>query len=246
MEDARERLILALDFPSASRCFGFLQAFPSEHKPRWVKVGLELFAAEGPALVRRLREDGYQIFLDLKLHDIPNTVAGAVRSVAPLGASLLTVHAGGGSAMLQAAAEAAGSRIRLSAVTVLTSMDAGALQEIGIAAAPEDQVFTLAQLAFRAGIPSLVCSPRECSRLHAGFPQMHLVTPGIRPVNAVSGDQARTATPAQALRAGASQIVIGRPITAAADPVRAYLDILADMPADVLVDVPIDMEKPGP
>ncbi len=230
MEDARDRLIVALDLPSAPRCFAFLSAFPQKERPRWVKVGLELFLAEGPALVRQLHEDGYNIFLDLKLYDIPNTVAGAVRAVLPLGASLLTVHAGGGSAMLQAAVDAAaGSETRLLGVTVLTSMDAAALSETGVPTAPEEQVYTLAQMAAQTGVPGLVCSPREASKLRAGFPHMHLVTPGIRPAGAALGDQQRTATPAEALAAGANQIVVGRPITAAPDPPRAHREILASM-----------------
>ncbi len=234
-EDARERLILALDFPSADPCFAFLNSFPPEHKPRWVKVGLELFLAEGPMLVRRLRTDGYKVFLDLKLHDIPNTVAGAVRAVLPLGASLLTLHAGGGSAMLRAAVgAAAGSETSLLAVTVLTSMDQAALKDTGVLTTPATQVAALAQVALEAGVPGLVCSPREASGLRASFPRAHLVTPGIRPVGAARGDQQRTAAPGEALTFGADQIVVGRPITAAPDPVEAYLAILADM------------QKPGP
>lgn len=234
MDGARERLILALDFPSAARTFAFLERFPEGNKPLWVKVGLELFLAEGPALVRGLREAGYRVFLDLKLHDIPHTVAGAVRAVLPLEPALLTVHASGGSAMLRAAAEAAeGAPTRLLAVTVLTSMGAAALAETGVGAAPQDQVQALAALALQAGIPGLVCSPREAGVLRKSYPQAHLITPGIRPEGSPPDDQQRTATPGEALRAGARQIVVGRPITAAADPARAYLDLLAEI------------EKPG-
>ncbi len=231
---ARDQLIIALDFPSASSCFRFLDGFAPENKPRWVKLGLELFLAEGPALVRRLREAGFEVFLDLKLHDIPNTVAGAIRAVLPLRPALLTVHASGGSAMLHAAAEAAaGSRTRLLAVTVLTSVDARGLAETGVARAPSAQVEALAELAAQAGISDYVCSPREARALRARFPAAHLVTPGIRPVGTAKSDQERTATPSEALQAGASRIVIGRPITTAADPEQAYLHILAEM------------EKPG-
>ncbi len=229
----RDRLILALDFPSAEACFAFLdrfEALPAEARPLWVKVGLELFLSEGPPVVRHLRERGLHVFLDLKLHDIPNTVAGAIRATLPLEPALLTVHAGGGAAMLRAAAEAVvGSDTRLLAVTVLTSLDGPALESIGIADGPMAQVERLARLSAGNGIDGLVCSPREAARLRAILPDAHLVTPGVRPGGAVAGDQQRTATPAEALVAGASQLVIGRPVTASADPVAAYLAILAEM-----------------
>ena len=232
MTGARERLILALDLPSASACFGLLEqlSVSRESQPLWVKVGLELFLAAGPSLVARLRADGYRVFLDLKLHDIPNTVAGAVRSVLPLEPALLTVHASGGPAMLRAAAEAsAGSKTQLLAVTVLTNMDTGELAATGIADAPAAQVIRLARLAQANGIDGLVCSPQEAASLKALLPQAHLVTPGIRPSGTGAGDQQRISSPAQALRSGASQLVVGRPITAAEDPARAYLAILAEI-----------------
>ncbi len=233
----RDKLILALDFPSAQACFVFLDRFevlPSETRPLWVKVGLELFLSEGPSAVARLRERGLHVFLDLKLHDIPNTVAGAIRAVLPLAPALLTVHAGGGAAMLRAAADAvAASHTRLLAVTVLTSMDSPALEGVGIAGGPMAQVERLARLAAGNGIDGLVCSPREAARLRAILPNVHLVTPGVRPAGAAAGDQQRTATPFAALAAGAGQLVMGRPITASADPVAAYLAILAEI------------EKPG-
>ena len=233
----REKLILALDLPSASACFAFLDSFevlPKERRPRWVKVGLELFLAEGPSIVERLRSNGLEVFLDLKLHDIPNTVAGAIRSVVPLGPALLTVHASGGAAMLRAGAQAAeGSATKLLAVTVLTSMDAGSLAATGIAGSLEEQVERLAALAWANGIPGMICSPREAGRLRAKLLGAHLVTPGIRSAGAAAWDQQRTASAAEALRAGASQLVIGRSVTAAADPVAAYLAIL------------MEVEKPG-
>ncbi len=229
----RDRLILALDFSSAQACFAFLDCFetlPADARPLWVKVGLELFLAEGPPVVRQLRARGLHVFLDLKLHDIPNTVAGAIRAVLPLAPALLTVHAGGGAAMLRAAAEAAaGSGTRLLAVTVLTSMHAAALAASGVPAEPAAQVEKLARLAAANGIGGLVCSPREAARLQAVLPEAYLVTPGVRPKGADAGDQQRTATPSEALAAGAAQLVIGRPITGAADPVAAYLGVLAEM-----------------
>lgn len=232
--EARERVILALDFPSAASTFHFLESLqtelPAAFHPLWVKLGLELFLAEGPAMVGRLRERGYHVFLDLKLHDIPNTVAGAVRSILPLAPALLTVHAAGGPAMLAAAASAAaGSPTRLLAVTVLTSMDAAQLSATGVPLTPEAQVHALAALAHRNGIDGLVCSPRETAALRASLPGSHLVTPGIRPGGADSGDQQRIATPADAIRAGASQIVVGRPVTAASEPAVAWQSLLLEV-----------------
>ena len=195
-----------------------------------MKVGLELFLAAGPPLVARLRDDGYQVFLDLKFHDIPNTVAGAIRSVLPLEPALLTVHASGGPAMLRSAAEAAArSKTRLLAVTVLTSMDARELSAVGVADPPAVQVERLAIEAHACGIDGLVCSAQEAAALKQLLPMIHLVTPGIRPVGAAAGDQQRVSTPVQALRLGAAQLVVGRPITAAADPAQAYLSILAEI-----------------
>ena len=234
MVKAREYLILALDFPSAASCFEFL-AFveshvPAELAPAWVKVGLELYLSEGPSLVRTLRAKGLKVFLDLKFHDIPNTVAAAIRAVLPLEPDLLTVHASGGPAMLAAASAAAtGSRTRLLAVTVLTSMDALQMQQIGITGSPETQVGRLAALAESCGINGFVCSPREADMLRMQFPHAHLVTPGIRPAGAPRDDQQRTSTAAAALRGGASQIVVGRPVTTAADPCAAYQGILAEI-----------------
>ncbi len=232
--EARERIILALDFPSAASTFRFLESIqtelPATFHPLWVKLGLELFLAEGPAMVGRLRESGYQVFLDLKLHDIPNTVAGAVRSILPLDPALLTVHAVGGPEMLAAAASAAaGSPTRLLAVTVLTSMNAVQLAATGVPLTPEAQVQALAVLAHNNGIDGLVCSPRETAALQAMLPGSHLVTPGIRPGGAASGDQQRVATPTDAIRAGASQIVVGRPITAVAHPAVAWKAMLLEV-----------------
>lgn len=193
-------------------------------------MGLELFLAAGAPLLATLRESGYQVFLDLKLHDIPNTVAAAVRAVLPLEPALLTVHASGGSTMMAAAAEAAaGSSTRLLAVTVLTSMDEGQLAATGVSGPPAEQVARLAQLAGRAGIQGLVCSPHEAAALRVLLPEAHLITPGIRPAGVAAGDQRRTSGPAEALRAGANQLVVGRPVTGAADPAMAYAALLREI-----------------
>jgi orotidine-5'-phosphate decarboxylase len=187
-----------------------------------LKVGLELFSAEGGAAVRRIARHR-PVFLDVKLHDIPNTVAGAVRALAPLGPAWITVHASGGAAMVEAArrqAERAGAdRPRLLAVTVLTSLDAGALAATGVAGGPVQQVLRLGRLAVEAGADGLVCSPREVAPLRAALGEAPaLVVPGVRPAGSAADDQARTATPEEMAAAGADWIVVGRPITRAADP----------------------------
>ncbi len=198
-----------------------------------LKCGLELFAAEGPAAVRAM--PAVPIFLDLKLHDIPNTVAGAVRALLPLRPAMLTLHAAGGQAMLAAAreaAEAAGAdRPILLAVTVLTSLDTAALAAIGVGDPPAAQVVRLAKLALAAGADGLVCSPREVAPIRdaCGAAPL-LVVPGIRPPGSAAGDQARVATPAEAVAAGADWLVIGRPITGAADPAAAAQAIAAQLP----------------
>lgn len=229
--DRFDRLIVALDFASAAQAFELVSRI--EGSVRWFKVGLELYLAGGARVVTELKRLGYSVFLDLKLHDIPNTVAGAVRSASGLGADLLTVHALGGPAMLRAAAEAASSisaAPRLLAVTVLTSMDAGELAAIGVDAPPAEQVARLASLAVANGCAGLVCSPQEVRRLRDTLPaQTLLVTPGIRPAGAAAGDQRRVATPAAALQDGASLLVVGRPIHAAADPRLAAEAILREM-----------------
>ena len=199
---------------------------------RWVKVGLELFVAGGPAVVQQLRDQGKRVFLDLKFHDIPATMAGACRSAARLGAELITVHASAGSVALgaaQAAALESAAAVGLPAptllaVTVLTSWEqARFASELAIEEPLSAYVPRLAQLAAAAGIGGCVCSPLEVAALRAAHPEpFALVTPGIRPAGAALGDQQRVLTPAQAVAAGASQLVIGRPITAAPDPVAAF------------------------
>lgn len=195
-----------------------------------VKVGLELFCRYGPAAVASVRgASGAGLFLDLKLHDIPATVAGAVRAVSRLAPRFLTVHASGGEAMVAAAVEAAPA-VSIAAVTVLTSLDEAALAAVGLAGPASEAARRLAVLAVRAGARALVCSPHEVALLRAEVgPGITLITPGVRPEGSAAGDQARVATPQQALDAGADLLVIGRPITGAADPGAAAARIAAGL-----------------
>ena len=228
------QVIVALDFPDSDPALKLASRL--ENLVQWFKVGLELYLSAGNEIVHALKSKGYSVFLDLKLHDIPNTVAGAVRSAASTGADMLTLHAAGGPAMLAAAAEAAGKLSlppKLLAVSVLTSMDADQLHAIGVSGAPADQVLRLAALASEAGISGLVASPQEIAPLRSGFPDLTLVIPGIRPAGSAVGDQKRIATPAAAAAAGANYLVIGRPITQAADPAAAAQAILDEMSAEV-------------
>jgi len=235
VDNARKRLIVALDVASASEALELVGRL--ENTVRWFKVGLELFVAAGPAVLEPLMARGYSVFLDLKLHDIPNTVAGAVRSAASLGARMLTVHASGGPAMLNAAREALigiNDPPELLAVTVLTSMDAVQGSAVGWERSPAEQVELLARMGLDAGIRGFVCSPQEVGTLRAlTGPNGVLVIPGIRPSGAAVGDQKRIATPADALRNGASYLVVGRPITQAANPAEAAEAILKEMAAAV-------------
>lgn len=228
---AKDRLIVALDVPSAARAREL--AAQLRGTCRWLKVGLELYLAAGSTIVEDLIAQDYSIFLDLKFHDIPNTVAGAVRSAASMGASLVTIHAAGGPAMLRAAAEAAASATnspRLLAVTVLTSMDKQQLAAVGIETSAADQVRRLARMAIDSEIQGLVCSPEEVALLRRELgAEPRFVVPGIRPAGAALGDQKRIATPADAIRAGASQLVVGRPITQAADPAKVAQAILDEI-----------------
>ena len=230
-ESADARLIVALDYPDAKSALDLVDRV--EGATRWFKIGLELYVAEGNSLVAELQRRGYSIFLDLKFHDIPNTVASAVRSVARLGAHMLTVHAAGGPAMLSAAAEAAGeSGPILLAVTVLTSMDDAQLEATGVTASPAVQVETLARMAYANGARGFVCSAVEVANLRNRLGSKPLlVIPGIRPPGAATGDQRRVATPGAAIAAGASYLVVGRPITRATDPGAAARSILAEMQA---------------
>lgn len=194
-----------------------------------VKLGLEFFNANGHEGVLHIAERELPVFLDLKLHDIPNTVAKAVQSIATLAPRILTVHAAGGRAMMAAAKAAAPSETKVVAVTVLTSLDADDLASIGVSASPADQVRRLADLAQEAGIDGIVCSGEEVASARAAWPDGLLVVPGVRPEGGEPADQKRVVTPAQALGDGASVLVIGRPITGAPHPARAIADIVASL-----------------
>jgi orotidine-5'-phosphate decarboxylase len=203
------------------------------------KVGSELFTAEGPVTVRYLVTTGQRVFLDLKFHDIPNTVRAAARKAAELGVSMVNVHASGGRKMMEAALEGAhcvgtgagnGARPRVLAVTILTSLEGQDLEELGISGTPVEAVVRLARLAQSAGLDGVVASPREIIAIRqACGPGFLIVTPGIRPASAATNDQARIATPGSAIAAGADYLVVGRPITGAADPVAAADAIVAEM-----------------
>jgi orotidine-5'-phosphate decarboxylase len=194
-----------------------------------VKLGLEFFCANGEEGVLRIAEGELPVFLDLKLHDIPNTVGRAVAAIAHLQPAVLTVHASGGSEMMAAAKAAAHPRTRVVGVTVLTSLDQQDLSATGIAGSPADQVRRLADLAQQAGIDGIVCSGEEVAAARAAWPEGHLVVPGVRPADAEAGDQKRVVTPRQAMDDGASILVIGRPITEAASPARALREIAATL-----------------
>ncbi len=233
LSEVQERLIVALDFPSAPAALAFVDRL--EGTSRWFKVGLELYLAAGGSIVETLRQRGFSVFLDLKFHDIPNQVAGAVRSASRLGAQLLTVHAAGGPAMLAAAVDAAAGLTaanmgspKLLAVTVLTSMDQAQLAAVGVGNVPAKQVLQLAAMAESSGIHGFVCSPEEAASLRSALPEATLVTPGIRPAGSATGDQLRIATPAAALIAGADYLVVGRPITQAKAPAEAVAAILKE------------------
>jgi orotidine-5'-phosphate decarboxylase len=236
--DPADRIIVALDGMEGPQALAFSAAIP---ELRWVKVGLELFTSAGPPVVRQLREQGKRVFLDLKFHDIPATMAGACRSAAQLGAALMTVHACAGSEALRVAQAATQEGAltaslpapTLLAVTVLTSWQAARFaEELAIAEPVASHVGRLANLAAAAGVGGCVCSPLEVAALRAAHPEpFALVTPGIRPAGSASGDQARVLTPAQAIAAGATQLVIGRPITAAADPAEAFARCCAELVA---------------
>ena len=228
-----DRLIVALDVSSvadAQRIVGAVGASATTFK-----VGKQLFVAEGPRAVRDLVASGRKVFLDLKFHDIPNTVAGAVKAAAELGASMVTVHASGGAKMLKAAAEAAAAAPRpplVLAVTVLTSMGQQDLEEVGVAGRPLDHVLRLASLARIAGCTGIVASPQEVGEIRRQLGKgLVIVTPGVRPEGAAPGDQKRVATPAEAIHAGANYLVVGRPITKAPDIGKAAKAVLDEIAA---------------
>jgi orotidine-5'-phosphate decarboxylase len=225
-------VFVAIDTPDLARAIALAEAVRQD--AGGVKLGLEFFAAQGPEGVRRIASLGLPVFLDLKLHDIPNTVAKAVDALAPLAPAILTVHAAGGSAMLQAAKHAAPPATKVVAVTVLTSLDATDLAAAGVAGSPGQQVERLAALARAAGVDGIVCSGAEVRAASAAWPEGFFVVPGVRPAGGDAGDQKRVVTPAQAIEDGASVCVIGRPVTAAADPAEALGSICASLKKEVI------------
>ena len=228
--DPRQRLIVALDVSTAAAAQKIVAAVGDSAST--YKVGMQLYTAEGPRIVGDLVASNRRVFLDLKYHDIPNTVGAAVTEAARLGVSMLTVHASGGSKMLRAAVDAAqsNSRLMILAVTVLTSLDAQDLEQIGMPGSMPERVVKLAGLALANGCQGIVTSAREAfavrGQLGDGF---LIVTPGVRPAGAAVGDQVRVVTPAQAIRSGASHIVVGRPITDATDPAAAARAIIEEI-----------------
>lgn len=233
-EQARDAIIIALDMghQEAVDLCDRLQG-----RARWVKVGMTLFYACGPSVVAEMHERGFDVFLDLKLHDIPFQVEGAAEAASLVGADILSIHGLGGSAMIagarrgvERAADRRGTRTRLVAISVLTSMDQGALAEVGVERPVADEVARLAGLAVRSGSDGIVCSPQEAAGMRELLgPDALIVTPGVRPAGADVADQRRVATPSAAVAAGASKLVIGRPITRAEDPVAAFESIVAEL-----------------
>lgn len=225
-------IFVAIDTADLDRAVAIAKAV-REHAGG-VKLGLEFFSAHGPEGVRRVAGLGLPVFLDLKLHDIPNTVEKAIAALAPLAPTILTVHATGGHEMLLAAKRAAPPATKVVAVTLLTSLDQADLGDLGIQWSPADQVTRLARLARDSGVDGIVCSGAEVADAKAAWPPGFFVVPGIRPAGADIGDQKRVVTPSEALEDGASVLVIGRPITGAADPARAIADIAAGLNREVI------------
>lgn len=221
------RIFVALDTPDLARARSLAERV--HHHVGGVKLGLEFFCANGPAGVRAIEEVGLPVFLDLKLHDIPNTVAKAVQSLATLRPAILTVHASGGRAMLEDAKAAAHPDTRVVAVTMLTSLDDADLAATGVSGSAHDHVLRLADLAREAGLDGIVCSGAEVKEAHRAWPKGYFVVPGVRPVDGASGDQKRVVTPRRALDDGASILVVGRPITQASDPDEAARAIAATL-----------------
>ncbi|MEM9492248.1 MAG: orotidine-5'-phosphate decarboxylase [Myxococcota bacterium] len=228
--DPGNRLIVAMDLPARADADALIERLGSS--VAWLKIGLELFLAEGPDIVSTYVKRGYRIMLDLKLHDIPATVEHAAARVAALGASLLTVHAAGGRAMLESAVRGAGSSLRVLPVTALTSLDQVDLAEVGVAEDLDRLVVRRAELAAATGCHGVVASPREAADIRAAVGESFLIVcPGVRPAGADAGDQKRHATPAAARSAGADLIVCGRPIRNADDPAAAARAIVAELNA---------------
>lgn len=225
---ARDRLIVALDFATQAKALALVSVLSGSVST--YKIGLQLYSAAGPAVVQAVAATGAKIFLDLKLHDIPNTVAKAVAAAGELGVQMLTVHLSGGSTMLKAAVAAKPPQLSLLGVTVLTSATQETLTEIGVDHELQDQVVRLAELGKGCGVDGLITSPHEVGLLRARLgPEITLVTPGVRPAWSVADDQKRFMTPRDALKGGADYLVIGRPITAAADPRAAVERVVEEM-----------------
>ena len=230
-----DRIIVALD---CTRDEAIELAESLRGRAKWVKIGMTLYYACGPSIIAAFKQRGYNVFLDLKLHDIPFQIEGAAKSAAMTGADMVTMHILGGQAMLEAAlrgvqaaaAERKGKTAVTLGITVLTSMDDDALAQVGLNRTPAEQVELLARVAKESGISGVVASPQEAALLREILgPQAYIVTPGVRPVGVDHGDQSRVATPAEAFANGASHIVIGRPITRAADPAKAFDDIISSL-----------------
>jgi orotidine-5'-phosphate decarboxylase len=220
-------IYVAIDTPDLDRALSLARSV--RKLAGGVKLGLEFFAANGPKGVQQVAKVGLPIFLDLKLHDIPNTVAKAIQALSPLEPAVLTVHAAGGRAMLEDAKAAAPAGTKVVAVTVLTSLDRSDLKDAGVAGSADDQVKRLAGLAKKSGLDGIVCSGAEVAAAHKAWPKGFLVVPGVRPAGSGAGDQKRVVTPRAALDDGASVLVIGRPITGAPDPAEALRAIAATL-----------------
>ncbi|MCA1654002.1 MAG: orotidine-5'-phosphate decarboxylase [Sphingomicrobium sp.] len=220
-------IYVAIDTPDLDRARTFAHAVRGH--AGGIKLGLEFFCRNGRAGVMDIAHEGLPVFLDLKLHDIPNTVAKAVQALAPFEPAILTVHASGGRAMMEDAKASASAGTRVVAVTVLTSLDGGDLNAMGVAGSPADQVARLADLVREAGLDGIVCSGREVAAARKAWPNGYFVIPGIRPADSATADQKRTITPREAIDAGASILVIGRPITGAEDPAEAIRAIEASL-----------------
>ena len=228
MTRPNERIIVALDVSREDEALSLVDRLAG--RVSRFKVGLQLYTAAGPEIVRKIVATGAKVFLDLKLHDIPNTVEGAVHSARTLGVEMLTIHLGGGGPMIRAALEAAEDRVIIVGVTVLTSHNDETLGAIGCNEGVEKQVLRLAKLGVDGGIRALVASPREAATLRAEFgDQMKIITPGIRPAGSASGDQKRVTAPRDAIEAGADFLVIGRPIVADPHPLSAVDKIIAEI-----------------
>ncbi len=225
-ESAKEKIIVALDVPDAAAAGRVMDELAGT--AAWVKVGMQLFTTEGPAIVAAARERGFRVFLDLKFHDIPNTVASGVGSARGLGVDMLTIHLSGGPEMVARAVEAAADAMLLLGVTVLTSSSRETLEAVGTPHQPAELVPRLAAMGLASGIRGIVCSPLELAGIRAEFgDRLKTVTPGVRPAGADLGDQKRVMTPGDAVRAGADWLVIGRPIVGAADR-RGAFEKIAD------------------